>query len=95
MLNRYPLWKYLLLLFFTVVGVIYSIPNLYAPDPAIQVSGDSSSKVIDAPVLAKMEAALKAANIEAFGGEVTPKTAMLRIKTQSNKCSRAKPYKKH
>ncbi len=80
MLNRYPLWKYLLLLFFTVVGVIYSIPNLYAPDPAIQVSGDSSSKVIDAPVLAKMEVALKAANIEAFGGEVNQKTAMLRIK---------------
>lgn len=80
MLNRYPLWKYLLLLFFAVVGIVYSIPNLYAPDPAIQVSGDSSSKVIDAPVLAKMEAALKAANIEAFGGEVTAKTAMLRIK---------------
>jgi len=80
MLNRYPLWKYLLLLFFAVVGVVYSIPNLYAPDPAIQVSGDSSSKVIDAPVLAKMEAALKGANIEAFGGEVTAKTAMLRIK---------------
>ena len=80
MLNRYPLWKYLLLLFFAVVGVTYSIPNLYAPDPAIQVSGDSSAKVIDAPVLAKMEAALKAANIEAFGGEVTAKTAMLRIK---------------
>lgn len=80
MLNRYPLWKYLLLLCFAVIGVIYSIPNLYAPDPAIQVSGDSSAKVIDAPVLAKMEAALKAANIEAFGGEVTAKTAMLRIK---------------
>jgi preprotein translocase subunit SecD len=80
MLNRYPLWKYLLLLFFTVVGVIYSIPNLYAPDPAIQVSGDSSTKVIDAPVLEKMEMALKEANIEAFGGEVTPQTAMLRIK---------------
>nr|WP_324259155.1 protein translocase subunit SecD [Cellvibrio fontiphilus] len=80
MLNRYPLWKYLLLLFFTVVGVVYSIPNLYAPDPAIQVSGDSSAKVIDAPVLAKMEEALKAANIEAFGGEVNEKTAMLRIK---------------
>lgn len=80
MLNRYPLWKYLLLLFFTVIGVVYSIPNLYAPDAAIQVSGDSSAKVIDAPVLAKMEAALKEANIEAFGGEVTAKTAMLRIK---------------
>ena len=80
MLNRYPLWKYLLLLFFTVVGIVYSIPNLYAPDAAIQVSGDSSAKVIDAPVLSKMEAALKEANIEAFGGEVTAKTAMVRIK---------------
>jgi len=80
MLNRYPLWKYLLLLFFTVIGIVYSIPNLYAPDAAIQVSGDSSAKVIDAPVLTKMEAALKEANIEAFGGEVTAKTAMLRIK---------------
>lgn len=80
MLNRYPLWKYLLLLFFTVVGIIYSLPNLYAPDAALQVSGDSSSKVIGAPVLAKMEAALKAANIEAFGGEANPKSAMLRIK---------------
>ena len=80
MLNRYPLWKYLLLLFFTVVGIVYSIPNLYAPDAAIQVSGDSSAKVIDAPVLHKMEAALKEANIEAFGGEVSAKTAMVRIK---------------
>jgi preprotein translocase subunit SecD len=80
MLNRYPLWKYLLLLFFTVIGIVYSIPNLYAPDAAIQVSGDSSAKVIDAPVLSKMEAALKEANIEAFGGEVTAKMAMVRIK---------------
>jgi preprotein translocase subunit SecD len=81
MLNRYPLWTYLLLLLLIVVGFIYSIPNLYAPDPAVQVSGDSSAKVIDAPVLAKMEAALKEANIEAFGGEVTAKTAMVRIKS--------------
>lgn len=80
MLNRYPLWKYLLLLFFAVVGVIYSVPNMYKPDPAIQVSGDSSAKVIDTPVLAKMEAALKEANIEAFGGEVNSKTAMLRVR---------------
>ncbi len=80
MLNRYPLWKYLLLLVVAVVGAIYSIPNMYKPDPAIQVSGDSSAKVIDAPVLARMEAALKEANIDAFGGEVDSKTAMLRVR---------------
>lgn len=94
MLNRYPLWKYLLLLFFTVIGVIYSIPNLYAPDPAIQVSGDSSAKVIDAQVLSSMEAALKEANIEAFGGEVTPQTAMLRIRDAEQQMNARKVVQK-
>lgn len=83
MLNRYPLWKYLLLVFALVVGLIYSIPNLYMPDPAIQVSGDSSSKVIDAPVLSRMEQALAQANIEYFGGEVSDKNAMVRLKDRT------------
>ena len=80
MLNRYPLWKYLLLAFFAVVGVIYSIPNMYKPDPAIQVSGDSSAKVIDQPVLDAIEVALKKANIEYFGAEVDGKTALVRLR---------------
>ncbi|EHA13729.1 preprotein translocase subunit SecD [Halomonas sp. HAL1] len=44
MLNRYPLWKYLLILVVLVVGLIYSLPNLFPEDPAIQISsaqGDS------------------------------------------------------
>ncbi|WP_146874788.1 protein translocase subunit SecD [Halovibrio variabilis] len=46
MLNRYPLWKYLLILVVLVVGLIYSLPNLFPADPAIQISnaqGDSLS----------------------------------------------------
>lgn len=80
MLNRYPLWKYLLLIFVTVVGFVYSIPNIYIPDPAVQVSGESSAKVIDAPVLSQMESALKDAHIDYFGGEVDGKAAMVRVK---------------
>ena len=38
MLNRYPLWKYLLILVVLVAGLIYSLPNLFPADPAIQVS---------------------------------------------------------
>lgn len=38
MLNRYPLWKYLLILVVLVVGLIYSLPNLFPEDPAIQLS---------------------------------------------------------
>ncbi|MEE8343304.1 MAG: protein translocase subunit SecD, partial [Gammaproteobacteria bacterium] len=39
MINEYPLWKYLLILFVVVVGGIYALPNLYGNDPAVQISG--------------------------------------------------------
>jgi preprotein translocase subunit SecD len=38
MLNQYPLWKYLLLAFVVIAGMIYSLPNLYGEDPSIQIS---------------------------------------------------------
>ncbi|UYF99217.1 protein translocase subunit SecD [Halomonas sp. GD1P12] len=47
MLNRYPLWKYLLILVVLIVGLIYSLPNLFPADPAIQISsaqGDALSE---------------------------------------------------
>lgn len=43
MLNRYPLWKYLLILIVCVVGVIYALPNLYPQDPAVQISTTNGS----------------------------------------------------
>ncbi|QTH72779.1 protein translocase subunit SecD [Pseudoalteromonas xiamenensis] len=39
MLNKYPLWKYLLVLTVLLMGMLYAAPNLYGRDPAIQVSG--------------------------------------------------------
>lgn len=80
MLNRYPLWKYLLLLTTTVLSLLYAVPNFYVPDPAVQVSGSSSGTVIDAPVLAKVEAALKEAQIEYFGAEANGKAALIRLR---------------
>ena len=38
MVNKYPFWKYLLLGFALVIGVIYAAPNLYGEDPAVQIS---------------------------------------------------------
>jgi len=43
MLNKYPLWKYLLILAVLAVGFIYSAPNLYPDDPAVQISGASTA----------------------------------------------------
>ncbi|UVK76636.1 MAG: Sec translocon accessory complex subunit SecD [Sodalis sp. Fle] len=39
MLNRYPLWKYLMLLLALGIGLLYALPNLYGEDPAVQITG--------------------------------------------------------
>ncbi|WP_026042628.1 protein translocase subunit SecD [Pantoea sp. A4] len=39
MLNRYPLWKYIMLIVVFVVGLVYALPNLYGEDPAVQITG--------------------------------------------------------
>ena len=39
MLNKYPLWKSLMVLFIVAIGALYALPNLYGEDPAVQISG--------------------------------------------------------
>ena len=46
-MNQYSLWKYAIVLLALITAIIFSLPNLYAPDPAVQISGESSSLVID------------------------------------------------
>ncbi|KAA8726233.1 MAG: protein translocase subunit SecD [Ewingella americana] len=43
MLNRYPLWKYLMLIAVIIVGLLYALPNLYGEDPAVQITGARGS----------------------------------------------------
>ena len=78
-MNRYPLWKNLLVLLIATLGVIYSAPNLYAPDPAVQISGQSGATVIDERALAMATRALDEAGIEYFGEEFNGKNALLRL----------------
>ena len=67
MLNKYPLWKYLLVLFVLLLGLFYAAPNLYAPDPALQIAGQSSAQLIDEKTLRRATIALEEAAIEHFG----------------------------
>ena len=46
-MKRYGLWKYILILIVLSFGVVYSLPNLYSPDPAVQVSYNNSSQSPD------------------------------------------------
>lgn len=79
-MNRYPFWKYLLIVFVIVLGVVYALPNLYVPDPAVQISGQSSGTVIDERVLEQVEKALKEADIEYFGQEASGDNGLVRLK---------------
>lgn len=67
MLNKYPLWKYLLVLFVICFGFIYALPNIYAPDPAVQISGESSALLMDEQALTLATEALDKKGIAHFG----------------------------
>mgnify|MGYP000386013397 FL=1 len=81
MLNRYSLWKNLLILCVALFGLYYAAPNLYAPDPALQIGGASGSQTVDYQVLMRASEALQAADIEYFGEKIEPsgKTALIRL----------------
>ena len=65
MLNRYPLWKNLLILFIVVLGLLYSAPNLYPDDEAILINNENL-EISEADV-SVVETALEAAQIDFFG----------------------------
>ena len=62
-MNRYPVWKYAILVVALLIGVIYTLPNFFGEAPAVQVSSAKSSVKIDENVLTRVEAALKAASL--------------------------------
>ncbi len=81
MLNRYPLWKYLLILGAVLFGFYYAAPNMYTPDAALQIAGTSSTQKIDEAILQRAEQALDDADIVYFGEELQGegKSALIRL----------------
>ena len=79
MLNKYPLWKYLLILFIMVLGGIYAAPNLYPDDPALQISGASSGTVINQALQSRATQALDEAGIAYSKAELTDKNVLIRF----------------
>ena len=80
MLNKYPIWKYLLILMVSTLGVIYALPNLYPPDAAVQITPAKSGDVVDEYTLNKALTILKEGEIAYFGEEIQEgKTALIRV----------------
>src|SRR5436190_10902016 len=66
-MNRYPVWKYVLIAVALVVGIFYTLPNLFPEVPAVQVSSSKASTKVDAALLGTIENSLKAASIPIRG----------------------------
>ena len=62
-MNRYPFWKYIIILITLMVGVIYTLPNFFGEAPAVQVSAGKVTVRVDDGTLSRVEAALKTASL--------------------------------
>jgi len=70
MINRYPLWKYALIVVVILAGLLYALPNLYGKDPAVLVSPLRGQEV-NADVQETVEALLRQAEIQYFGAQIS------------------------
>ncbi|MDD2048945.1 protein translocase subunit SecD [Pseudomonas putida] len=86
MLNKYPLWKYVLILVVLAIGFIYSAPNLYPDDPAVQVSGASTALQVTQADLDRASKALVEAGIQVKAASLGDKGkgALLRLTKQED-----------
>ncbi|HVB49702.1 MAG TPA: protein translocase subunit SecD [Burkholderiales bacterium] len=66
-MNRYPLWKYILIAITIVLAFVYALPNFYGDSPAVQVTSSRSTVTVDAALLARIEDVLQKANIAYTG----------------------------
>ena len=85
MLNKYPLWKYALIVLVLAIGFIYSAPNLYPDDPAVQISGASSALQVNQADLDRVSKALGDAKIAVKGVRLGEKgSGLIRLTNQED-----------
>ena len=78
LINRYPLWKYLLILFVIVAAFIYAAPNLYAEYPAVQIMG-SGTAIVDDNVLTTVKTTLDKAGVKYQSAQFQNQTLLFRF----------------
>jgi preprotein translocase subunit SecD len=77
MLNKYPLWKNILILLVVILGFLYAIPNIYPDDEAIQITNENVS--LSETDMAVVTTALEAAEVDSFGKEVDESRLLVRF----------------
>ena len=63
-MNRYPVWKYAIIVVALLVGILYTLPNFFGEAPAVQVSSVKASVKVDAALLQRVQEVLEAAGVK-------------------------------
>ena len=79
-MNRYPLWRYILLVILIVVGLVYAAPNLYGSDPSLQIKPSASGVAIPVSLEQQINANLAKQDIKSIGVEHEGRSLLLRFK---------------
>ena len=78
-MNRFPAWKYVLIGLAIALASLYTLPNFFGESPAVQVSSGKATVKVDAALLARVEEALKAAQLASTGVLLDPNGLRLRF----------------
>ena len=66
-MNRYPLWKYLIIGLALLFGLVYTLPNFFGEAPAVQISSAKATLKLDPSMLSRVQATLSKAGVNAAG----------------------------
>ncbi|HCY61440.1 MAG TPA: protein translocase subunit SecD [Oxalobacteraceae bacterium] len=66
-MNRYPIWKYIIIVFALLFGVLYTLPNFFGESPAVQISSGKATMKLSPATAEQVEQALQKANIKSTG----------------------------
>ena len=66
-MNRYPLWKYIVIVVVLMIGVVYTLPNFYGESPAVQISSGKATVKVTEQTLKTVEELLQAADLHPNG----------------------------
>ncbi|MGH8679767.1 MAG: protein translocase subunit SecD [Burkholderiales bacterium] len=78
-MNRYPLWKYLIIAVALTLGLVYTVPNFFGESPAVQVSAAKATAKVDVTLLRRIEDALQGANITVDAAYLDPTGIKIRF----------------
>ena len=79
-MNRYPVWKYVVIAVAVAFGLIYTLPNFFGESPAVQVSSGKATVKVDDAVLGRVTSALSAAQVEHTGVQLDGGSVKVRLK---------------